>query len=252
MTTPRDRLLLASIHDVAPPFEREIDQLVDEVGAAVGSRMAMLVVPNFGGDHPLGASAHFRTKLRRWAESGIEMILHGMTHKDQARHAGLDRLRGRYMTANEGEFLGLPEAIAVQRIRDGRTLVEDVTGVPVEGFIAPAWLYGEGARRAIERCGMKFAEDHWQVWSPARGNAVLARGPVITWASRSRARRNLSLAAAAALRTVQPQRVVRIGVHPGDAHWPVLRKSIRRTLRQASVNRRPGTYLELFAENSDG
>ena len=86
-----------------------------------------------------------------------------------------------------------------RRISDGRALIEDVIGRPIAGFIAPAWLYGPGAHEALADCAMPIAEDHMRVWSPATG-AELARGPVITWASRTRLRLASSLAAAAALR----------------------------------------------------
>ncbi len=90
------------------------------------------------------------------------------------------------MTAGEGEFAALPPRRGAgpddprprrRRGRDGRAAA---------GFIAPAWLYSDGARAALADAGFALAEDHFRVWRPADG-AVLARGPVVTWASRSRA-----------------------------------------------------------------
>ena len=46
MSRHRDRLLLASIHDVSPRFETEVDRLRDMLTPFVGDRLAMLVVPN--------------------------------------------------------------------------------------------------------------------------------------------------------------------------------------------------------------
>ena len=245
MTTSRDRLLLASIHDVSPRFESETDRLADLLRCHVGDRIAMLVVPNHWGDAPIVPGSPFAARLRRWADAGFEMFLHGFFHRDEARHASAgDRLRASFMTAGEGEFLGLDRAAAAARIREGRSLLEDITGRPIAGFVAPAWLYGPGAMEALGDCAIAIAEDHLRVWSPATGQQ-LARGPVITWASRTRPRLVSSVMAAAALRRA-PLKVLRVGVHPPDIRHPVLVRSIQTTLRSAAPNRRAAAYHELL------
>ncbi len=107
MTPSRGPLLLASIHDVSPRFESEIDRLLDLLEPSIGNRLAMLVVPNHWGDAPIVPGSRFATRLRGWADDGIEIFLHGYVHRDEARHSGAtDRIRARFMTAGEGEFLG--------------------------------------------------------------------------------------------------------------------------------------------------
>ena len=245
MSTSRERLLLASIHDVSPRFESEIDRLMEILSPHVGDRLAMLVVPNHWGDAPIVPGSGFAGRLRRWADAGIEMFLHGYFHRDQSDHQGsADRLRARFMTAGEGEFLGLSRDVASERIDKGRKLIEDVIGRPIDGFVAPAWLYGEGALTALSEARIPLAEDHMRVWSPADGTR-LAWGPVITWASRTRMRLASSLAAAAALRRT-PLDVLRIGVHPPDCHHPMLVTSIDKTFRVARNSRRPARYSELL------
>jgi uncharacterized protein len=242
-----DRLLLASIHDVSPRFEGEIDELLDLLRPLVGNRLAMLVVPNHWGDAPIIAGSPFATRLRSWADSGIEMMLHGYFHRDDTRHRqAADRLRARYMTSGEGEFLGLSRSDAVRRIRDGRDIVEQITGRPIAGFVAPAWLYGAGAIEALADCSVGIAEDHLKVWSPSRGNTRLAGGPVITWASRSALRLGSSLAAAALLRHAR-WKTLRVGVHPPDCRSPALRRSVERTLSVALRSRRAALYSDLLA-----
>ena len=243
--THPNRLLLASIHDVSPRFEGEVDRLIDLLAPHVGTRLAMLVVPNHWGDAPIVPGSAFASRLRSWADQGIEMFLHGFTHRDEAEYSGAaDRMRARFMTASEGEFLGLSRAEAAARIKDGRALIEGVIGRPIDGFVAPAWLYGDGAREALKQSAIPLAEDHLRVWSPATG-AELAWGPVITWASRTRFRLLSSLAAAAALRHV-PLQVLRIGVHPPDVRHPALVGSIGRTFTAARRNRRAARYRDLL------
>ena len=234
--------LFASIHDVSPRFEGQVDRLLDHLAPHVGRRLAMLVVPDHWSSAPITPA--FAGRLRGWADEGIEMFVHGWTHRDDSAHAGAAAaLKAKHMTAGEGEFLGLSHAEALARMRRGKALVEDITGRAATGFIAPAWLYSEGARGALADAGFALAEDHARVWRP--GGDVVARGPVITWASRTRMRQLSSLAAAAALRHVlQPTRNVRIAVHPGDTTVPALLESITTTFA-AFGRHRPAGYAEL-------
>jgi predicted deacetylase len=240
-----DRLLLESIHDVSPRFESEVDSLVEMLATHVGSRIALLVVPNHWGDAPIVQGSAFARRLREWAAEGMEVFLHGHFHRDDASHiASTARLRAKYMTAGEGEFLGLSQADASARIREGRSLIEDIIGRPIDGFVAPAWLYGTGALQALSDEGVPLAEDHFRVWSPATGRK-LAGGPVITWASRTKLRLASSLLAAAALRQV-PLKTLRVGVHPPDIRHPSLIRSIERTFSVAARTHRPARYSDLL------
>jgi predicted deacetylase len=237
-------LLLASIHDVSPRFESEVDRLLDLLHPHVGRQLAMLVVPNQWGDAPIVPGTPFATRLRYWSDAGMEIFLHGFFHRDDTRHGpAAARLRARFMTAGEGEFLGLTRRDATRRICDGRALLEDVTGQPVTGFVAPAWLYGEPSREALRELQIPLAEDHLSVWSPATGRR-LAHGPVITWASRTRLRLAASIAAAGMLRRA-PLEVLRIGVHPPDVRHAALVSSIEKTLDIAARRRRIARYSDL-------
>lgn len=239
--------LIASIHDVGPRFEAEIEQLADLLTHLLGGpTFGMLVVPNHWARAPIAGNTSFQTRLRRWADAGSDIFVHGWYHRDDSVHPpGLARMKARHMTAGEGEFLGLDRAEALQRMKDGRGLIEDIIGRPVAGFIAPAWLYGPGALDALTEAGFKLAEDHMRVWRPCDGT-VLARGPVVTWASRSRARIASSIlfanAAAQALR-ITP--TVRVAVHPGDVGQPSLMASIRATIGRFRQRRSVARYADL-------
>ncbi len=238
------RRLLASIHDVGPKFETQVDMLVDRLERHVGAaNFAMLVVPDHWDEAPLSAAPAFQTKLRRWADAGVEMFLHGWRHRDDGPARGFAQ---KHMTAGEGEFAALSFSDASARIADGRKIVEDATGRAVAGFIAPAWLYSAGALQAVCDAGFALAEDHMKVWQPMSGR-VVARGPVITWASRSPGRIRSSLAVAAAARLF-PKAVstARIAVHPGDVTVPPLLDSIDATLKRFAATHVPSHYADLL------
>ena len=243
------RRLLVSIHDVGPRSEGPVDALRDLLARHVPhDRQALLVVPDHWGEAPLTPGSPFAARLRGWAESDADIFVHGWFHKDLATHDGFGaRLKAQHMTAGEGEFLGLDHATALDRMERGRALIEDITGRAVTGFIAPAWLYGEGAKAALAEAGFALAEDHWKVWQPV-GGRVLVRGPVLTWASRSRARIASSLFAARALAPVlSAMSVARIGVHPGDTGVPAILASIDRSVGRLMATHRPARYSELAA-----
>ncbi|MDP1027590.1 polysaccharide deacetylase family protein [Sphingomonas sp. KR1UV-12] len=248
MTKAPQRRLVVSIHDVSPTFEQPVDRLVDLIHPILGGqKFAMLVVPDHWGAAPLHRAPAFARRLRDWADAGVEMFLHGWFHRDDSEHrSAITALRARTMTAREGEFLGLDASEAERRMREGRDMVQDAIGRPVAGFIAPAWLYGAGAHAALRALDFPLAEDHMRVWQP-RSGAVLARGPVVTWASRTRARTASSLAVAAAARVLPPVLpTMRVAVHPGDVTKPSLIRSIDRTLRTLVRHRTPARYTDLL------
>lgn len=241
------KLLLASIHDVGPRFEREVDQLAGQLAQILGGpKFAMLVVPDHWGEAPLAENRAFQRRLRDWADQGVEMFVHGWFHKDLAEHTGAAAFKAKHMTAGEGEFLGLSRAEASRRMADGRKLVEDAIGRSAAGFIAPAWLYGQGALEALKDNAFALAEDHMKVWQPETGR-VLAKGPVITWASRSVPRQLSSrLVASLARNFLHPQKVMRIAVHPGDTRVPALIDSIGQTFSAFAARRPAGRYADLL------
>ena len=238
------RRLLASIHDVGPKFEGQVDRLVDLLQRHVGeAKFAMLVVPDHWDEAPLSAAPAFQARLRRWADAGVEMFLHGWRHRDDAPVKGFAQ---KHMTAGEGEFSSLSATEAGVRIAEGRKIIEDAIGRRVAGFIAPAWLYSDGALDAVRNAGFALAEDHMKVWEPVSGR-ILARGPVITWASRSPGRIRSSLMVAATAR-ILPYALptARIAVHPGDVTVPALINSIDATFKRYASTHRPSRYADLI------
>lgn len=243
----RPKALVSAIHDVGPRSWERVQALQALMGRHVDpARIAMLVVPDHWGEAPIRPGTEFATWLRGWAQAGAEIFLHGWFHRDDASHSGrMARLKAQHMTAGEGEFLGLDHATCVERMRAGRALLEDITGLPVAGFVAPAWLYGPDALAALREERFALAEDHMKVWRPESGEVIRA-GPVITWASRSRGRIASSLAAAWALPTLLTgASVVRLATHPGDMGVPALVGSIDRTLRRLVSARKQLRYGEL-------
>jgi len=248
-----DRRLLMSIHDVGPRFERQVDELAGRLERLLdGPRFAMLVVPDHWDEAPLERNQAYQARLRGWAEQGVEMFVHGWRHRDDGRHRGaLAQWKATRMTAGEGEFLGLDRAEALARMARGRAVIEQAIGRPVAGFIAPAWLYGPGAHQALAESGFALAEDHMRVWRADSGQ-TLAKGPVITWASRSKGRIASSLLFAGLARhALGVLNTVRIAVHPGDTTVPQLLESIDQTVGRFTRTHAPSRYASLLAPHQE-
>jgi uncharacterized protein len=239
--------LLVSVHDVTPAHSDRLEKIVSLVEQIVGpGKAALLVVPDFHGKANLDSDRHFKVLLRRWADAGNEIFLHGYYHLEGTGPDKATRSwKAKCLTAGEGEFLGLGYDEAASRLRDGQKLVEEATGRPVAGFVAPAWLYGPDAKRAIRDQGFRLAEDHFKVWNPATAE-VLTRGPVITYASRTPMRLLSSLLwSYIAGVLLKPAPVVRIGVHPHDWDAPELVDEIQRTLTHFVKSHVPSRYSDL-------
>jgi predicted deacetylase len=241
------RHVLVCVHDVTP---RHADRLreIDAVLATHGlrGRYSMLVVPDFWGEWPLDAHPAFCAWLRARQSEGVEMLLHGYYHRDDRTHdASFARFASRYMTAAEGEFLGLERGAADDRIARGQGVLERVLGQRATGFVAPAWLYGPGTRAALRTQGLEIAEDHLRVWSPNTGRTLL-RSPVVSYASRTPGRVRSSIAWSRLSRILLwPLRVVRFAVHPHDLDVPRLAREIDGSLRHLLSHRSPLRYRDL-------
>ena len=92
-----------------------------------------------------------------------------------------------------------------------------------------------------------LAEDNMKVWQPVTGKTV-ARGPVITWASRSPGRIRSSLMVASAARAAPwALPTARIAVHPGDVTVPALLDSIEATFTRFAHTHSASRYADLCA-----
>ena len=75
--TGRGRFVVA-IHDVAPVFWSELEEIVRALGELVGRTVSLAVVPSWHGCWPLTAHPRFVGWL---AERGGEQLLHGYEHR---------------------------------------------------------------------------------------------------------------------------------------------------------------------------
>ena len=247
------RLVTVVLHDVAATTLAACDRVIAAVHDAVGPvPLTHLVVPRH---HGAPTTEVFHAWLDGRVAAGDELALHGWTHRDDgAADAGnaVDRLRRTHYTRGEGEFWSLDAASARERIGRGLGWF-DAHGWPVEGFVAPAWLLGDGARAALAEPGVATRFTYTSTLGaieplPAAGPGLPAsiRAQSVVYSTSRAWRRALSLAwNAGVARAERANALLRIELHPHDADFGAVRRSWQRILTQAiAEGRRPTTAAE--------
>lgn len=236
------RDLCVVLHDVSPArwdgCQRVLAHLhrcADQAGMELP--LTLLVVPRMHGDAAL--PARYLRWLHRMAAAGHELCLHGLTHRDEGPPPrGLrDYLLRRHYTADEGEFAALTEGQALGRLREGRAWAKAL-GLPMNGFVAPAWLMSPGSLDAVARAGFKHTATLTEVMALPQRQALKA--PSLVFSTRAGWRRQLSQVWNTHLaRQSRDARLLRLELHPGDADHPDILRCWTDLLAQALCSRVP-------------
>ena len=241
--------LCVAIHDVAPATWSECLHLLHAVRAVADIPLTWLVVPCYHGSPMRSLSCE--ATLDRLLGDGHELALHGYTHLDTAPKAR--SLRARFLrtvyTEREGEFAALGAAEARRRIELGLAWFAE-RGWPVSGFVAPAWLLGQQAWPLLADYGFSYTTtfSRFHLLRPAR--SLLA--PALVYAARNRVGRFVSPrldALAVALSDRAP--LLRVALHPRDAHYPALVRNAQRLIERLLVAREAQTKA-VFARRLAG
>jgi predicted deacetylase len=219
------RLLVVSIHDVAPSTLDESETWRALVADVVAGPVSLLLVPRYDGRDSWRAGA-----ARAWAhgraEAGDELVLHGYSHLSPGgRHgAELAGRPGRQVRASIVE--GLAELRAA--------------GLAPAGFIAPAYAHPAAAHAACRAAGLGWwatrAALHWE-----GGRRPL---PSLGLGASTELRRALSPTfARAAARLLAQAGVIRLDLHPADLRYRAMARAGRELLeRLLDQGRRPVTH----------
>ena len=235
------RSLVVSLHDVTPfHFERlrKAELVFRELGVA---KATYLLVPEFHGGYPSAADADFIAWCRAPRPFQVQWFLHGFHHLEAAAPTAAagklsDAWKRRVLTGGEGEFLALAPDAQRRKLEAGRAAFRTCLGVDPGGFVAPAWLFNAALFPLLREMGMRFSEDHRRIYRVDTGAGVDA--PVITWATRTLARKYGSLAVCPLLGALWARRpALRVAVHPFDFDHSVTVTSIRRVLGAAMSGR---------------
>jgi len=241
--------LLLSVHDVTPFHAERLGRIESFLASRSIARVTYLLVPDFHGRFDAASDPEFVRWCRRPRPYEVEWAQHGHLHLEEAPPAAIrvglvDRLRRRWMTAGEGEFLALRGEALRERLEVGRRICLGCLGHAPHLFVAPAWLFNEELIPALAGAGFAYTEDHRAVIDVRNARRVAA--PVVTWATRTRVRRVGSRAVAPILsRRWSGEPLLRVAIHPYDFDHPDTVRSIDAVLRSTLAAREPITCSQL-------
>lgn len=241
------RALVVSLHDVSPHTWEPCKRILAELDRLGVSRTSLLVIPDHHRRGNFLQNPLFCDWLKEQVAAGHEVVLHGYFHLRETRPG--ENLRSRWITgtytAGEGEFFDLPRDDARDLARRGREELRQ-TGLNPSGFIAPAWLLGAEAERAVADLGFQYTTRIGGVLDLQRQRAHPSQS--LCWSVRAAWRRALSLAWNAWLfRRLADAPLVRIAVHPVDIAHPRIWKQITRMISIAARERETHTYESWLA-----
>ena len=243
---PLQRWMCVSLHDVAPATWTDCQHVIDAVREVAPVPLTLLVVPAYHG--ACSAQPDFERAMSAQLEAGHELALHGYFHVDPSVPSDVaDWFRRRIYTAGEGEFCALSEAEANERLTLGARWFA-ANHWPLAGFVAPAWLLGSGAWRALAaRADLQYTSTLTQFVLLPEARAIDA--PCLTYSVRSAWRRPTSIVWNTLLATARASApVLRLGLHPRDAESKSVRQSWQGLLERALRDRNAVTKAEFVRQ----
>lgn len=212
--------LCVSVHDAAPATWPECLRLLNAIRAVADVPLTWLLVPRYHGSYQ--RSREMEAMLDTLLSQGHELVLHGYTHLDTAPLRGGigKRWQRTVYTRGEGEFAGVGADEARLRIELGLEWFRR-RGWPVSGFVAPAWLLSNEAWRVLHEFPFEYTTTmgHFHLLHPRRS----LFSPSLVYTARNASGRRLSPRVNDALATLlAPRPLVRLSLHPRDAHYPEL------------------------------
>jgi predicted deacetylase len=240
--------LVVSLHDVAPATQQITGTIISELGRNGVRVCSILVVPDYHHQGLFAKHREFVTWLRSLEADGHEIVIHGYFHERRPHNdEGLrDKLLTRFYTRNEGEFYDLCYEEALRRITTARDEFR-AQGLKPRGFIAPAWLLGNEAERAVCDAQLEYTTRLRSVCDLRFGDVFPAR--TLVYSVHNTWRRALSRGWNAALfRLLKTNPLLRISIHPRDYSQRAIWKQILDFIEATKTARTATTYQDWIAE----
>jgi uncharacterized protein len=240
--------VVVSLHDVAPSTQQIANTIISELARRGVHVCSLLVVPDYHHQGLFTRDGQFVSWLRNLEADGHEIVIHGYFHERprRAKETWRDQFLTRLYTQGEGEFYDLSYDEALRRIVAARDEFR-ASGLKPRGFVAPAWLINDEAKRAARDAEMEYTTRLHSVCDLRSGNVFHARA--LVYSVRNNWRRGVSRAWNAMLfRLLKGASLLRISVHPPDYSHPAIWRQITRLVEGSATSRTATTYQEWIAE----
>jgi len=217
--------------------------MLDRIGSLP---LTLLVVPDYHRRGSIERHPDFLRAIERRLARNDEVALHGYYHLDEGLppRSAKDWIERRLLTNREGEFAPISQAEAHARLDRGTALMQRL-GWPVTGFVAPAWLLGEGAKAALRRFPFHYTTARSGVYRLPDWD--FAPSAAITYSARSQWRRTLSAPIVSIQAAALRGPLLRLALHPVDASFDSVIAHWERVVRRAIETRVPITKAQWAA-----
>lgn len=238
------RALIVSIHDVAPATHARVKEIVEELADLGVPVSSLLVVPDYHRHGCSMADAGFCAWLQERQAVGHEIVLHGFHHERarQPDETARDKFITRFYTADEGEFYNLSYNGARELLDEAQ---RDFAGSDFNprGFVAPAWLLGREAERAVIDAGFTYTTTLRQVRDFVARREYTSQ--TLVYSVRSSWRRGVSLGWNRYLFSrLMDNGLLRLSLHPPDITYPAIWRQISGIIAEVLQDRAPTTYAK--------
>lgn len=239
--------LLVSIHDATPATWPACLKLIRAIETVAPMPLSLLVVPDRHRREAIQRSPAFISDITARQGQGDEIVLHGYYHLDEAPSYGAwDWTRRHIGTQREGEFAGLPLAVARERLIAGLELFQQL-GWQTQGFVAPAWLLNPAAWQALAALPFAWTSTIRGLWRLPQRELIPATTLMQSWGTRWRRQAFCGINALLAA-YYRDAPVLRMALHPPEADHPRLIRHWQHLIEQAlQQGRRPMTKSACLA-----
>jgi predicted deacetylase len=251
--------ILICLHDITPHHLSRIKKAEDLLHEWGVSKVNYFLIPNYhrkNSELDENSASLFESWIQDRRNTYADWILHGLYHieEDTSKIVPLsltDRIRRKYLTAREGEFLALDPTEITARLEQGILAFKNLMEHTPDTFVAPAWLFNRHLIPCLKKLKFLYTEDSKNIFILKNNQQISA--PVITWAVRSSMRKFLSLTGCPILHRIWLRKsMIRIAVHPYDFDHPSIIRSIKNIITDALESRESILYRELDSIFLDG
>ncbi len=247
--TTKNLTLTVSIHDTAPHTRGDVERTLDLLISCGVNKVSMLVIPDHPLSGPIDKNQNFVSWLHEMENRGHEIVLHGLTHTGK-KHPWTNPVKAffsRIYTRGCGEFYMIDKADALDRLKRGMDIMHRA-GFNPQGFVAPAWLYGERFEEAAVSAGLKYYTTRFELIAlPTKTQRFSIRAKAIVYSSSTKFRAHISRTYCEILSNLQKsQPLVRLAIHPKDILNSRVRKSVRNIALTLAKYRKTATYFDFL------
>lgn len=239
--------LIVSLHDVAPPFEREIREQLHALAGVGVSRQVLNVVPNWHASTPLPSAASFTDLLRTQSVNGSELALHGCQHTSDEKLRGPVplRVRAALFAPDASEFVRLTPRQAGRGVAQGLNLFAQADLPRPSSFCAPGWLLAPDLYPVLRAAGLTRVIGMYSVRDLRSGRCVI---PATGHMGASRLHEGGIRLANGIVRRVLPRStVVALYLHPqGGARSAAAQRVLAEAERLIALGWEPATYQDVM------